>query len=124
MRYRGGAEPVPDLTASGLEPAMMAPNKRTALVVAGLAVSTLLFAKTARAQDVSFLPAQNFPAGYQPRSVAVADFNGDGVQDLAVANVSGASVLLRNGDGTFQAQQLFSVSLAPLSVAVADFNGD
>jgi len=110
---------------------MMAPNKRTALVVAGLAVSTLLFAKTARAQDVSFLPAQNFPAGYQPRSVAVADFNGDGVQDLAVSfsgdhftRPGGVAVLLGNGDGTFQTAHHLEVGGRPSSVVVGDFNGD
>jgi hypothetical protein len=34
----------------------------------------------------SFQPALDFPAGSQPRSVAVEDFNGDGWPDLAVAN--------------------------------------
>jgi hypothetical protein len=36
--------------------------------------------------------------------IAVADFNGDGHLDLAVANqlTNNVSVLLGNGDGTFQ----------------------
>ena len=60
--------------------------------------------------------------------MAVGDFNGDGVPDLAVANSSSnnVSVLLGNGDGTFQAAVDFGAAGGPLlfSVAVGDFNGD
>jgi hypothetical protein len=58
--------------------------------------------------------------------VAVADVNGDGRPDLVVANkYSGSvSVLLGNGNGTFQAAQNFSVGTGPVAVAVADVNGD
>ena len=69
----------------------------------------------------------NFGAGGQPRSVAVGDFNGDGAQDLAVANFnsSNVSVLLGNGDGTFQPRVGLVVAMnAPESVVVGDFNGD
>jgi hypothetical protein len=58
--------------------------------------------------------------------VAVGDFNGDGVPDLAVADVSGAgvSVLLGQGDGTFRPKLGYGVGSSPVSVAVGDFNGD
>jgi len=71
--------------------------------------------------------------------VTVSDFNGDGVADLAVV-ASGASggleavarvsVLLGNGNGTFQAAWNFGAGPIPssvavsASVAVSDFNGD
>ena len=60
--------------------------------------------------------------------MAVADFNHDGKPDLVVVN-SGASgnsisVLLGNGDGTFQNQLTFQASFRPVAVAVADLNGD
>ncbi|HEX3745061.1 MAG TPA: FG-GAP-like repeat-containing protein [Bryobacteraceae bacterium] len=67
-------------------------------------------------------------AGTQPVSAAVGDFNGDGVQDLAIANSGGGSVsiLLGNGSGGFTAANgsPFPVGSNPSSIAVGDFNGD
>jgi hypothetical protein len=56
--------------------------------------------------------------------VAVGDFNGDGRRDLAVANEgsNNVSVLLGNGDGTFQAARNFAAGSSPDSVAVGDFH--
>ncbi len=76
--------------------------------------------------DGSFKTAQSFGAGGDPTSVTVADFNGDGVPDLAVANyyTNNVSVLLGNGDGSFQAPRSFGAGHNPSSLAVGDFNGD
>jgi hypothetical protein len=57
----------------------------------------------------------------------VGDFNGDGRQDLAVANRDSdtVSILLSNGGGTFRFPTHFDTEFAsPGSVAVGDFNGD
>jgi len=61
-----------------------------------------------------------------PRSVAVGDFNGDGIPDLAVVNSTSnnLSILLGNGDGTFQLASSPNTGNAPYWVAVGDFNGD
>ena len=58
--------------------------------------------------------------------MAVADVNGDGHPDLVTANLASAdvSVLLGQGDGTFQVQQHFGAGGSFLSVAIADVNGD
>ena len=79
--------------------------------------------------DGTFQAVVNYGVGSGPSSVAVGDFNGDGKPDLAVADgnlftVSVLSVLLGNGDGTFQAAVNYGVGSGPISVAVGDFNGD
>ena len=62
------------------------------------------------------------PAGAQ--MTVTADFNHDGFTDVAVLNSSVVSILLGNGDGTFQAAVNYPAGPNPLWVGVADFNGD
>jgi hypothetical protein len=72
------------------------------------------------------------PVGNTTVAVAVGDFNGDGRKDLVTANATRplpvgsyvASVLLGNGDLTFQSPVTYSVGDVPAHVAVGDFNGD
>jgi len=78
--------------------------------------------------DGSLQPMVSYVAGPDPISVAVADFNGDGKPDLAVANPAGLgssslSVLLGNGDGTFQ-KALYATFNGASSVTVADIYGN
>jgi hypothetical protein len=87
--------------------------------------------------DGTFQPAVNYETGGAPNySLVVADVNGDGKLDLIVSSCSVTastcgsaegvvSVLLGNGDGTFQPALSFG-SGAPVGaeVAVADVNGD
>jgi hypothetical protein len=58
--------------------------------------------------------------------VAVGDFNGDGLLDLAVTNTDDGtvSILLGTGTGSFGVPTPFDVGSQPVSVAVGDFNGD
>lgn len=76
--------------------------------------------------DGTFLPQIRLPAGERPRSVAVGDLNGDGIQDLVVANAgSGAvSVFLGVGGGQFAPEVRHGVGTFPRSVVIADFNRD
>jgi hypothetical protein len=81
--------------------------------------------------DGTFQAAQSVDAGIRALAVAVADVNGDGLQDLVVAGFkgtggkdSGVTVVLGNGDGTFQAPSRYDTDLGSQAIVVADFNGD
>src|SRR5262249_29296090 len=74
----------------------------------------------------SFVTAPVYPAGPYAAAVAVADFNGDGKPDLAVANQvsSGTvSILLASGGGD-TAPARSAAGTLPTDVIAADFNGD
>jgi len=64
--------------------------------------------------------------GADPVSIAMGDFNGDGIPDLATldSNDSTMTVLLGNGDGSFTIMSSSNVGSFPQSIAVGDFNGD
>ncbi len=73
-------------------------------------------------------------AGLAPSGIAAADLNGDGKVDLVVTNQSlgGAqpvtgqtvSVLLGNGNGTFQAAVAYATGTSPCDVAIGDLDGN
>ncbi len=73
-------------------------------------------------------PASEYAVGSGPYSVAAGDLNGDGRLDLVVANslANSVSVLLGNGDGTFQTARNFDAGLGsgPIWVLIVDVNGD
>ena len=76
--------------------------------------------------DGTFQPAILTSDFAGANAIALADFNGDGILDLAVALAPGAvAVALGNGDGTFQpATGYASGGYVTGSVAAADVNGD
>jgi hypothetical protein len=78
--------------------------------------------------DGTFTQASNspIPVGIIPASITVADFNGDGRADLAVANggTNTLSLFLGNGGWTFTPGNTGTIGYAPQSVAFGDFNGD
>jgi len=76
-------------------------------------------------------PAKLFALGSNPDWISVGDFNKDRKLDVVVANFglsgpSSISVLLGNGDGTFQPQTNLPLpsEADPWQVQVADLNGD
>src|SRR6266849_3573134 len=75
-----------------------------------------------------FLDAPQYPTAGFVEGAAVGDFNGDGIPDLATCGVgdsrSTVSILLGNGDGTFQTHNDFNTGSGPTGIAVGDFNGD
>ena len=79
--------------------------------------------------DGTFQSPVNYATGGQGESLVAADFNGDGKIDLAETTYvylgsTQISVLLGNGDGTFQAQVSYPVSTYSTALHAGDFNGD
>jgi archaellum component FlaF (FlaF/FlaG flagellin family) len=66
------------------------------------------------------------PLPQNSTSVAVADFNRDGIPDIAAAldNYAGISIFLGNGDGTFQSPVNYNSGIAVAYLTAADLNGD
>ena len=79
--------------------------------------------------DGTFRPQMEFATGPGPIGLAAVDWNKDGKMDLVVANSAadaahGVSILLGNGDGTFQAHHDIAGAPNLNSIAVGDFNHD
>jgi hypothetical protein len=87
--------------------------------------------------DGTFAPQVTYATGAGPVGITAGDFNGDGNLDLAVTNAGcvpaefgphctghTVSILLGNGDGTFQPHIDYATGLQPSAVAAGDFNGD
>jgi FG-GAP-like repeat/FG-GAP repeat len=81
--------------------------------------------------DGAFQGPTDFSAGGPVASLAMGDFNGDGRLDLAAGYGSGleltgggVSLLLSNGDGTFQSPADHPVGDSITALVVGDFNGD
>lgn len=73
-----------------------------------------------------FIPQSAVFIGNAPSSLAVGDFNGDQIVDLAVANAnsSSVSVLLGDGLGSFPVQIPIFIGTPSNSVAIGDANGN
>jgi hypothetical protein len=93
----------------------------------GGGTSNLVFFPVADAVSLSLSAATAFTVGTNPQTDVARDFNGDGKLDLAVADYSSntVSVLLGNGDGTFQSSHVdYVTGTQPVGLVVGDFNRD
>src|SRR2546428_136988 len=109
---------------------VQSPVSLATVTVAALLLSIMIQNDPAVAADgcpaPSFAAPVVYNAVYNSYSLVVGDFNGDGKLDLAVANSSSTdiSVLLGNGDGTFQPATSYGAGVGPWAVVGGDFNGD
>jgi hypothetical protein len=80
---------------------------------------------------LSFNAPLTLPTGIDPHGLAAANLTRSGNLDLVVANKGfsdgtfrGLSVLLGNGDGTFQRAGNIDVGPSPFAMAAGDFTGN
>src|SRR5439155_6948704 len=86
--------------------------------------------------DGTFGSEAFYPAGIAPIAIVPADFDRDGVEDLAILNVNRRdvapdpvpegrlSILFGNGDGTFREPVQYPTGGSALGLAVGDLDGD
>ncbi len=78
------------------------------------------------AQNLDYTLTPSNPVGRAPQAIATGDFNDDGYEDLATVNSTSddVSVLLGNGNGTFQSAVSFGVGKIPLALVAEDMDRD
>lgn len=120
FQYATGTDPVfistADFTNNGIEDLAIANNgSNTVSILLGNGNGTFTAATNPQV-----------PAGTAPTSIAIGDFNVDGLADLAVADKSdnAVSILLNLGGGLFGPNFELPVGTAPVSIASAVFSSN
>src|SRR5437773_2981933 len=98
----------------------------------GLSPNTVYFPIAMREANLALVQAAGspFPLGGVLGDMVSADFNGDGIPDLSLANAlttaPGINILLGKGDGTFSTANGSPIPMlaSPFSVGAGDFNND
>lgn len=74
--------------------------------------------------DGSFEGPTRYDIEATPAELAVADVDGDGVEDVLTANFTSISLLSGKGDGTFEAATTIDVPVTAKSLAATKIDGD
>ena len=107
--------------------------RRIRLFVLGTVVLTaaMLGGLVLPAQAAGLFPNPAYPVGANPYGMGIADFNGDGLDDLVTGSYANGgpgpgslTLLFGQGDGTFGGKTLVPTQLHPVHVVAGDFDGD
>ncbi len=106
-------------------------DNRVDVAVATIEGSFNVLRGAGSAGDYRLVLAQSYPAAGQLLEIAVADFNVDGIQDVACANSARGTISVFKGlgadwigDGTFGPVEQFVVGGVAYGMAVGDVDGD
>jgi hypothetical protein len=108
------------------KPDLATPNNYS---IAGTTATVSVLRNTSTLYSISFAPKTDYASGSLTYSLAAADIDGDGLQDLIATSITDKTVsILRNtstpGAISFAGKVSFSTGNSPYSVAVGDFNAD
>lgn len=73
---------------------------------------------------ISFISPVSYSSGASTTALVVADIDGDGKPDIAALGNGQVTILLGQGDGTFQVTTPFAVSSGAKAIAAGDIDGD
>jgi uncharacterized protein (TIGR03437 family) len=120
------ADPSQASGPSGIQVADFNGDGRLDIAVANGATAVSSVAVFLGNGDGTFQKAISNPVQGNPHTLAVADFNGDGIPDLVADNYlyQSLAVLLGKGDGTFQPAITVPTPPNPIYLTAGDFNGD
>jgi len=97
-------------------------GKMDIVVASSGANSVLVFTQTATG---TFNAPVAFAVGGDPQAVTVADLDGNGLADIAVAtSANTVSVLLQTSAGVFAPAVDYATGVQPVAIKAADLNGD
>ena len=91
--------------------------------------TVFVFRNTSTIGSISFATAISLTTGTTPYDLSIADLNGDGLQDIAVAN-SGTTTIsvfkntMSTGSLSFAAKADFTVGSNPKGIAIGDIDGN
>jgi len=99
-----------------------ADGRMDVVVAASGANNVLVFTQTASG---TFNAPVTYAVGGDPQAVTVADLDGNGFADIAVATSANVvSVLLQTAAGTFASAVGYTTGVQPVAIKAADLNGD
>ena len=96
-------------------------HTRNLISIGLIAIGLLLFQNNVAAQSASFSRTDYPLLG---NNHIVADFNGDGIPDLAGVGLNSVAVMLGNANGIFRAKVQFPAGGPTQDLTSGDFNGD
>jgi uncharacterized protein (DUF2141 family) len=97
-------------------------GKMDIVVASSGANSVLVFTQAATG---TFNPPVAYAVGGDPQAVTVADLDGNGLADIAVATTANTiSVLLQTSAGVFAPAADYATGVQPVAIKAADLNGD
>ncbi|UCG61521.1 MAG: VCBS repeat-containing protein [Candidatus Zixiibacteriota bacterium] len=96
------------------------------LLMAAVICALLAFGASAAIDGVLFQASAHYNVAFEPYRIAIADFNGDNINDMACAHYTGDSiaVLIGKGGGDYQPAAFYTIGTYQYDIQAANIDGD